>query len=82
MRFKYPKAGEKNSVVSAHLYRLNDQKTSTLNLSVFKNYYIPNVFKTAKADEIVLITSERLQNASDVLKVNTKTGDYVERVKE
>ncbi|TXF75107.1 S9 family peptidase [Chryseobacterium sp.] len=74
MRFKYPKAGEKNSVVSAQLYRLDSGKTIPLNLSDFKNYYIPNVYQTAKADEIVLITSERTQNASDVLKVNTKTG--------
>lgn len=74
MRFKYPKAGENNSVVSAQLYRLDSAKTMSLNLSNFKNYYIPDVYKTAKADEIILITSERLQNASDVLKVNTKTG--------
>ena len=74
MRFKYPKAGEKNSVVSAQLYRLDSAKTMAINLSNFKNYYIPDVYKTAKADEIILITSERLQNASDVLKVNTKTG--------
>ena len=74
MRFKYPKAGEKNSVVSALLYRLDTRKTTDLNLTNFKNYYIPNVIQTAKADEMILITSERTQNASDVLKVNTKTG--------
>jgi len=75
MRFKYPKAGEKNSVVSAHLYRLDNNQTALLNLSAFKNYYIPNVIQTAKADEIILITSARIQNASDILKVNTKTGE-------
>ncbi|WP_223606903.1 S9 family peptidase [Chryseobacterium sp. OSA05B] len=74
MRYKYPKAGEKNSIVSAQLYRLDTGKTMPLNLSSFKNYYIPNVIQTAKPDEIVLVTSERIQNASDVLKVNTKTG--------
>lgn len=37
--------------------------------------HIPNVIQTAKADEIILITSGRIQNASDVLKVNTKTGN-------
>lgn len=73
-QYKYPKAGEKNSAVSAQLYRLDTGKTMPINLSSFKNYYIPNVFQTAKADEIVLITSQRTQNASDVLKVNTKTG--------
>jgi len=74
MRFKYPKAGEKNSIVSAQLFRLDSGKTVALDLSDFKNYYIPNVIKTSKPDEIILITSARTQNASDVLKVNTKTG--------
>ncbi|MDV7699038.1 S9 family peptidase [Chryseobacterium soli] len=74
MRYKYPKAGEKNSVVSAHIYQLDGAKKTKINLDGYKNYYIPNVIQTAKADEIVLITSERTQNASDVLKVNTKTG--------
>jgi dipeptidyl-peptidase-4 len=74
MRFKYPKAGEKNSEVSAFLYQLNSAKLSKIDLGQFKNYYIPNVIKTAKADEIILITSQRTQNASDVLKINTKTG--------
>lgn len=74
MRFKYPKAGEKNSIVSAQLFRLDSGKTVALDLSDFKNYYIPNVIKTSNPDEIILITSARTQNASDVLKVNTKTG--------
>lgn len=74
-QYKYPKAGENNSVVSAQLYRLDSGKTMALNLQNFKNYYISNVIQTAKPDEMVLITSQRIQNASDILKVNTKTGD-------
>lgn len=74
MRFKYPKAGEKNSKVSAYVYALSSGKNANLDLSKFKNYYIPDVYQTAKADEIILITSERLQNASDILKINTNTG--------
>lgn len=75
MRYKYPKAGEKNSVATAHIYHLADGKKTKVDLDQFKNYYIPNVIQTANADEIVLITSQRTQNASDVLKVNTKTGE-------
>lgn len=75
MRYKYPKAGEKNSVATAHIYHLADGKKTKVNLDNFKNYYIPNVIQTANADEIVLITSQRTQNASDILKVNTKTGE-------
>lgn len=75
MRYKYPKAGEKNSVATAHIYHLAEGKKTKVNLDQFKNYYIPNVIQTANADEIVLITSQRTQNASDILKVNTKTGE-------
>ena len=74
MRFKYPKAGEKNSEVSAHLYQLANSSLTPINLASYKKYYIPVVLQTAKNDEIILITSGRTQNASDVLKVNTKTG--------
>lgn len=74
LKFKYPKAGETNSTVSAHLYRLNNAQTTRLDLSSFKNYYIPNVIQTSANDEIILLTSERIQNVTDVLKVNTVTG--------
>ncbi len=73
-QYKYPKAGEKNSVVSAHLYQLDKGKVINLDLSNFKKYYIPNVIQTSNSDEIILITSERTQNASDILKVDTQTG--------
>ncbi|WP_124642452.1 S9 family peptidase [Amniculibacterium aquaticum] len=73
-QYKYPKAGEKNSVVSAHLYQLDKRKVINLDLSNFKKYYIPNVIQTSNSDEIILITSERTQNASDILKVDTQTG--------
>ena len=43
MTYKYPKAGEVNSTVSAHLYQLNSGKTLDLNLGSFENYYIPQV---------------------------------------
>ena len=66
MKFKYPKAGETNSTVSAHLYRLATGGTSRLDLSGFKQYYIPNVIRTEANDEMILLTSERTQNATDV----------------
>ena len=74
MKFKYPKAGEENSKVSAFMYQLSNKKLSKIDLSAFKGYYIINVVPTQKYDEVVVITSERNQNAMDILKVNTKTG--------
>ena len=77
MKFKYPKAGEENSKVSAFMYQLSNKKLSKIDLSAFKGYYIINVVLTQKYDEVVLITSERNQNAMDILKVNTKTGKTI-----
>lgn len=74
-RFKYPKAGQKNSEVSAHLYLLSSKEVKKLDLSKFKNYYIPQVIQTSGNNEIILITSERTQNAMDILKVSTSTGE-------
>jgi dipeptidyl-peptidase-4 len=74
MTYKYPKAGEVNSTVSAHLYQLSSGKTLDLNLGSFENYYIPQVFSTSKNDEVALATSNRHQNKVDILKVNTSTG--------
>lgn len=74
MKFKYPKAGEKNSEVSAYVFQINSGKNLKINLTNFKHYYIPNVIQTEKKDEIILITSGRTQNASDILKINTLNG--------
>ena len=74
MRYKYPKAGETNSTVSAQLYQLNSGKTSQLNLGNFENYYIPQIFQTNGENEIVIATSNRHQNKVDLLNVDTKSG--------
>ncbi|MFK7750787.1 MAG: DPP IV N-terminal domain-containing protein, partial [Kordia sp.] len=41
--FKYPKAGEKNADVSLHLYSLNANKTSKINLGNYTDFYIPRI---------------------------------------
>lgn len=75
MTYKYPKAGEENPVVSAHLYQLKSGKTANLKLNNFENYYIPQVFTTNKSNEIVVATSNRHQNKVDILMVNTDSGN-------
>lgn len=41
--FKYPKAGENNSVVSLHLYCIKSEKLSEVKLGDEKVYYIPRI---------------------------------------
>ncbi|WP_027383642.1 S9 family peptidase [Epilithonimonas caeni] len=75
MRYKYPKAGETNSTVTANLYQLNSGKTTALNLGSFENYYIPQLWQTNDANEIVVATSNRHHSKVDLLKVDTKSGN-------
>lgn len=60
--FKYPKAGEKNATVSLHLYRLDEQKTSTIQLGNEAPYYIPRFQFTPEENRLVVQTMNRLQN--------------------
>lgn len=71
-RFKYPKAGEDNSKVSAHLFQLKTSKTQEINLDNFENYYIPKVFATANPNEVALAVSNRHQNKLEIIKINTQ----------
>lgn len=78
-RFKYPKAGEENSKVSLHSYHLKTKQEREIDLSHTENYYIPKLFQTKTADEVVVLTSNRHQNKVDVLKLNT-TSNTVQKL--
>ncbi len=41
--FKYPKAGENNSIVSLHIYDIKAQQTQKVDLSEFHDFYIPRI---------------------------------------
>ena len=60
--FKYPKAGEKNSLVSLHFYDLVKKKKSQIDLKSFEQYYIPRIQWTHEADQLVITTINRHQN--------------------
>jgi len=73
--YKYPKAGEENSSITAHIYQLFANKTINIDLQNFVNYYIPKIFQTSSKYDVVLVTSNRHQNKLDLLRINTNTGD-------
>ena len=60
--FKYPKAGEKNSKVSLHLYDLSKTEKFEIDLKSFKQHYIPRIQWTKAADQLVITTINRHQN--------------------
>ncbi|MEM7367155.1 MAG: S9 family peptidase [Bacteroidota bacterium] len=72
--FKYPKAGEDNSFVSIHIYDLQNQKTTTVDIGSETDQYIPRI-KWTWDNELALMRMNRLQNQLDVLLADPKTGD-------
>jgi dipeptidyl-peptidase 4 len=70
--FKYPKAGDPNAKVSLHIYDLDTQKTSDVNLSNYDSYYIPRLKWTNDADILSVQLANRKQNVINLVFVNAK----------
>ena len=70
--FKYPKAGEANSKVSLHLYDLNANKLSKINVSKpYRDFYIPRINWTKEADVLSVQFMNRHQNELDLWMIDT-----------
>ncbi|NVO11725.1 MAG: S9 family peptidase [Bacteroidales bacterium] len=73
--FKYPKAGEKNSVVSIHVYNAESGKTIKMDVGEESNQYIARIKWTYSPDQLCIIRMNRLQNKMDFLVANANTGE-------
>ena len=60
--FKYPKAGEKNAVVSLYLYKVEEQTLSEIKLEGEQPYYIPRIQFSPNKNKLVVQTINRHQN--------------------
>ena len=68
--FKYPKAGEPNSVVSLHIYDLAKAKTTPITLEA---YYIPRLQWSNNPKYLTVQTLNRHQNDWQLLQVDAQT---------
>jgi len=73
-RFKYPKAGEDNSIVSIHCYDLASGKTVTADVGTEKDQYIPRIKWTNNDEQLCILRMNRLQNKVDYLFADARTG--------
>ena len=72
--FKYPKVGEKNAIVSAHLYNLASKKTVDVQFNEADEFYIPRIKWTNNPEELFVYKMNRHQNHLEVLSANVSTG--------
>jgi dipeptidyl-peptidase 4 len=73
--YKYPKAGEANSIVSIHFYALSSQKTVDAKLGEEKDIYIPRILWTSNDAKLCILKMNRHQNELQLLAANPSTGE-------
>ncbi len=73
--FKYPKAGEKNSVVSLHMYDVSKKQISEVELGGYSDFYIPRIKWTNDASVLSVQVLNRHQNVLDLIFVNAETNE-------
>lgn len=75
--YKYPKAGEKNSRVSVHVYDIVDRTTLKMDIGEETDIYIPRIRWTRDPKKLAIIRLNRHQNKMEVLLANAKVGTTV-----
>lgn len=73
-QFKYPKAGEDNSIVSVLVYNLESGNTLKVNTGAETDQYIPRIMFTKDPSLLAVLRLNRLQNRLEILGVNADNG--------
>ena len=72
--FKYPKVGEKNSIVSLHIYDLETGKTMKVDTGSETDIYLPRIKWTKDPKILFVMRMNRHQSELDFLLVDSETG--------
>jgi len=73
-RFKYPKAGEMNSLVTIRVFNLVTGETTTMDTGGETDQYIPRIKWTAEPGVLSIMRLNRLQNRMDILHADVAGG--------
>lgn len=73
-KYKYPKAGEDNSIVSILMYDLKTGKTQTMDIGTEKDQYIPRLKWTEDPNILSIQRMNRLQNKFEIFLADATNG--------
>jgi dipeptidyl-peptidase 4 len=73
-KFKYPKAGEENSVINILVYDLRTELNAEMEIGKETDIYIPRMQFTKDNNTLAIQRLNRLQNKLEILLANTSTG--------
>jgi len=74
-KFKYPKTGENNSLVTIHIYDLNTKTTKAADIGTEKDQYIPRILWTKSKDKLAILRMNRHQNKLEILLADANSGE-------
>lgn len=69
-RYKYPKAGEDNSLVNVMIYNLTTGNTVTVDLGDNSNCYFPRLYWLPNAQDLIALKMNRHQNKLEFFRYN------------
>ena len=80
--FKYPKAGEDNSIISLWTYDLQSSSAKQVSLPLDAEGYIPRVLPTSDRNRVIAYTMNRHQDVFNIYAVNPSSGEVKLLIKE
>lgn len=73
--FKYPKAGEDNSIVDVYVYNLETEKSVKMDMGTETDIYLPRMKWTQDANVLAVQRLNRHQNHLEILAADATTGE-------
>ncbi|MBO6536125.1 MAG: S9 family peptidase [Balneolaceae bacterium] len=74
VRFKYPKAGEENAIVSIHVFDIPTGEITTMDIGEETDQYIPRINWTRNNNLLAIRRMNRLQNQEELLFADVTSG--------
>jgi len=75
-KYKYPKAGEDNSVVEIYVFDTEKNKSSLIDIKTCVEIYYPRLFWLQNSTDLMVLQLNRLQNRLEFVKYNVLNHSY------
>ena len=75
-KYKYPKAGENNSIVEIYVYDTENNITEKIDLKTCVEVYYPRLFWLSNSTDLMILQLNRLQNQLAFVKYNVLNHNY------
>jgi dipeptidyl-peptidase-4 len=75
-RFKYPKAGENNSLVEIYVFNTENGKREKVDIKANEEVYYPQLFWLSNSTDLIVLQLNRLQNKLEFVKYNVLNHNY------